>query len=118
MLRLTSLGRFLEHLDTRYAFRLSCSSLLTPGAEKVLTVLRTNSLREFTESMEKSLTDDFPSIWAKFIPFPSYQVFQRGAYFSVEVIPNAVAVISLNTMYFYDSNKGTPRPTLRTRHVN
>jgi endopolyphosphatase len=33
-------------------------------------------------------------------------VFQRGAYFSVEVIPNALAVISLNTMYFYDSNKG------------
>lgn len=24
----------------------------------------------------------------------------------MEVIPNEVAVISLNTMYFYDSNKG------------
>ncbi|PPQ94043.1 hypothetical protein CVT25_009891 [Psilocybe cyanescens] len=32
-------------------------------------------------------------------------VFQRGAYYAVEVIPDAVAVISLNTMYFYDSNK-------------
>lgn len=46
------------------------------------------------------------SIWKSFIPFPSYQVFQRGAYYSVEVIPGSVAVISLNTMYFYDSNKG------------
>ncbi|KAI0776087.1 hypothetical protein BD413DRAFT_526378 [Trametes elegans] len=44
------------------------------------------------------------SIWRAFVPFPSYQVFQRGGYFSVEVIPNSVAVISLNTMYFYDSN--------------
>ena len=40
------------------------------------------------------------------MPFPSYQVFQRGGYFSVEVIPDSVAVISLNTMYFYDSNTG------------
>jgi hypothetical protein len=45
-------------------------------------------------------------IWKAFIPFPSYQVFQRGAYYSVEVIPDALAVVSLNTMYFYDSNKG------------
>ncbi|KAF5369914.1 hypothetical protein D9758_001030 [Tetrapyrgos nigripes] len=29
-----------------------------------------------------------------------------GAYFSIEVVPNALAVISLNTMYFYDSNSG------------
>ena len=40
------------------------------------------------------------------MPFESYQVFQRGGYFSVEVIPEQLAVISLNTMYFYDSNKG------------
>lgn len=46
------------------------------------------------------------SIWKSFVPFHSYQVFQRGAYYSVEVIPDAVAVISLNTMYFFDSNKG------------
>ncbi|EGO01896.1 hypothetical protein SERLA73DRAFT_49578, partial [Serpula lacrymans var. lacrymans S7.3] len=45
-------------------------------------------------------------IWSSFIPFASYQVFQRGAYYSVEVVPNALAVISLNTMYFYDANKG------------
>jgi len=51
------------------------------------------------------ITGEFSSIWRSFIPFPSYQVFQRGAYFSVEVIPDALAVISLNTMYFYDSNK-------------
>ncbi|KAL7282436.1 hypothetical protein ACG7TL_003907 [Trametes sanguinea] len=51
-----------------------------------------------------SITAEFTSIWRAFVPFPSYQVFQRGGYFSVEVVPDAVAVISLNTMYFYDSN--------------
>jgi hypothetical protein len=40
------------------------------------------------------------------MPSQSFQVFQRGAYFSVEVVPDALVVISLNTLYFYDSNKG------------
>ena len=53
-------------------------------------------------------------IWRSFVPFPAYQVFQRGGYYSVEVIPNSVAVISLNTMYFYDSNTGT---LPHTRHL-
>ncbi|KIY49244.1 endopolyphosphatase [Fistulina hepatica ATCC 64428] len=52
-----------------------------------------------------SITLEYSSIWKKFIPFQYLQVFQRGGYYSVEVIPNHVAVISLNTMYFYDSNK-------------
>lgn len=47
-----------------------------------------------------------PRIWTSFIPFPYLQVFHRGAYFATEVVPGEVAVISLNTMYFYDSNKG------------
>ena len=53
----------------------------------------------------------FSSIWKSFVPFHSYQVFQRGGYYSVEVIPDSVAVISLNTMYFFDSNKGASHPT-------
>ncbi|EJD01156.1 uncharacterized protein FOMMEDRAFT_21595 [Fomitiporia mediterranea MF3/22] len=52
-----------------------------------------------------SITNEFSSIWMNFIPFESFQVFQRGGYYSVEVVPDEVAVISLNTMYFYDSNK-------------
>lgn len=28
----------------------------------------------------------------------------------MEVIPDALAVVSLNTMYFFDSNKGLPSP--------
>ncbi|EIN10626.1 endopolyphosphatase [Punctularia strigosozonata HHB-11173 SS5] len=52
-----------------------------------------------------SITYEFSTIWRAFVPFSSYQVFQRGGYYSVEVIPNSVAVIALNTMYFFDSNK-------------
>ncbi|KAI0759898.1 Metallo-dependent phosphatase-like protein [Irpex lacteus] len=51
------------------------------------------------------VTFEFSSIWKSFVPFHSYQVFQRGAYYSVEVIPNQLAVVSLNTMYWFDSNK-------------
>ncbi|KAF9259533.1 endopolyphosphatase [Marasmius fiardii PR-910] len=52
-----------------------------------------------------AITSQFSSIWQEFIPFPYRQVFQRGAYYSVEVIPDHLAVVALNTMYFYDSNK-------------
>ncbi|KAH8830912.1 endopolyphosphatase [Flagelloscypha sp. PMI_526] len=51
------------------------------------------------------ITNEFSNIWHKFIPFHQLQVFQRGAYYSVEVIPNSLAVVSLNTLYFYDNNK-------------
>ena len=35
---------------------------------------------------------------------PEYEVhtFERGGYFAVEVIPNKLAVISLNTLYWYN----------------
>ncbi|KAK7695800.1 hypothetical protein QCA50_000438 [Cerrena zonata] len=51
------------------------------------------------------ITFQYSAIWRSFIPFSSYQVFQRGGYFSVDVIPGSVAAISLNTLYFYTSNK-------------
>ncbi|CAE6392191.1 unnamed protein product [Rhizoctonia solani] len=53
-----------------------------------------------------TVTNDFLESWRNFVPFPSYQVFQRGVYFSVELVPNRLAAISLNTLYWFDSNKG------------
>lgn len=46
------------------------------------------------------------SIWSDYIPAEDYHVFQRGAYFAIDVIPDKLAVISLNTLYWYDANKG------------
>lgn len=75
---------------------------------------------EFASLVAILITDVFlgwisHSLWSPFIPFPQRQVFQRGAYYSTEVIPGHLAVISLNTLYFYDSNKG--EPTRNDYHV-
>nr|XP_018260508.1 uncharacterized protein I303_07429 [Kwoniella dejecticola CBS 10117]OBR82666.1 hypothetical protein I303_07429 [Kwoniella dejecticola CBS 10117] len=50
------------------------------------------------------LTEEFLHIWGKFIPPDFAHVFERGSYYSVEVIPDTLAVISLNTLFWYDSN--------------
>ena len=49
-------------------------------------------------------TKRYTSIWNKFIPEEQRHGFERGGWFYVEVIPNNLAVFSLNTMYFFDSN--------------
>ncbi|KAI9763999.1 MAG: Endopolyphosphatase [Geoglossum simile] len=49
-------------------------------------------------------TMKFSRIWERFIPEDQRHVFQRGGWFWVEVIPNKLAVFSLNTLYFFDSN--------------
>ena len=48
----------------------------------------------------------YQSVWRKFIPEPQRHSFGRGGWFYVEVIPNKLAVFSLNTMYFFDRNAG------------
>lgn len=52
-----------------------------------------------------AVTSSFADIWSEFIPPEQYHIFQRGAYYSVEVIPDKLAVISLNTLFWYDTNK-------------
>ena len=49
-------------------------------------------------------TRRFTRIWHKFIPQEQVHTFERGGWFFVEVIPNKLAVFSLNTLYFFDSN--------------
>ncbi|KAI6035383.1 hypothetical protein F5J12DRAFT_902200 [Pisolithus orientalis] len=57
------------------------------------------------------ITRTYSSMWGSFIPPDSQVSFLRGGYFSVEVVPGALAVVSLNTMYFYSSNEGHVPPT-------
>ncbi|CAE6533008.1 unnamed protein product [Rhizoctonia solani] len=52
-----------------------------------------------------TVTNDFLESWRSFVPFHAYQIFQRGVYFSVELVPNRLAAISLNTLYWFDSNQ-------------
>jgi len=46
----------------------------------------------------------YTEIWRSFIPEEQRHSFEFGGWFSVEVIPNRLAVFSLNTMYFFDRN--------------
>lgn len=49
-------------------------------------------------------TRKFSKIWRKLIPEPQRHSFERGGWFFVEVIPEKLAVFSINTLYFFDSN--------------
>ncbi|EPS29456.1 hypothetical protein PDE_04405 [Penicillium oxalicum 114-2] len=49
-------------------------------------------------------TKRYAEIWRHFIPEDQRHSFVEGGWFTVEVIPSKLAVISLNTMYFFDSN--------------
>ncbi|PKS07906.1 hypothetical protein jhhlp_006514 [Lomentospora prolificans] len=46
----------------------------------------------------------YSEIWRPFIPEEQRHAFEFGGWFWVEVIPNRLAVFSLNTMYFFDRN--------------
>ncbi|KAI0468695.1 Metallo-dependent phosphatase-like protein [Xylaria cf. heliscus] len=48
----------------------------------------------------------YSSIWRPFIPEAQRHSFEFGGWFYVEVIPEKLAVFSLNTMYFFDRNAG------------
>ncbi|UKZ62365.1 uncharacterized protein TrAtP1_003615 [Trichoderma atroviride] len=48
----------------------------------------------------------YSDIWTRFIPEEQRHSFTFGGWFYVEVIPNRLAVFSLNTMYFFDRNAG------------
>ncbi|KAL9627970.1 MAG: hypothetical protein Q9164_007433, partial [Protoblastenia rupestris] len=49
-------------------------------------------------------TRKFTHVWRNFIPESQRHSFERGGWFYVEVIPNQLAVFSLNTLYFFNSN--------------
>ncbi|KAL8708972.1 MAG: hypothetical protein Q9220_006180 [cf. Caloplaca sp. 1 TL-2023] len=49
-------------------------------------------------------TKAFAHIWRNFIPEEQRHGFERGGWFFVEVVPDRLAVFSLNTLYFFNSN--------------
>ncbi|GAM41507.1 hypothetical protein TCE0_042f14678 [Talaromyces pinophilus] len=50
-------------------------------------------------------TEKLSHLWEAFIPEEQRHTFVEGGYFHTEVIPNKLAVFSLNTLYFFDSNQ-------------
>ncbi|KAH8426010.1 endopolyphosphatase [Aspergillus melleus] len=59
-----------------------------------------NIMKDGPNRWTKRLSD----VWFKFIPEHQRHSFVEGGWFTSEVIPGKLAVISLNTMYFYESN--------------
>lgn len=57
----------------------------------------------FTAGPNKWLKS-YGNIWRNFIPEEQRHGFERGGWFYVEVIPNKLAVFSLNTLYFFTQN--------------
>ena len=56
----------------------------------------------------------YSDIWKRFIPEEQRHSFEFGGWFYVEVVPNKLAVFSLNTMFFFDRNAavdGCARPS-------
>ncbi|PVH98768.1 Endopolyphosphatase [Periconia macrospinosa] len=51
-------------------------------------------------------TKKYLDIWRGMIPEAQRHQFQQGGWYWVEVIPGKLAVVSLNTMYFFSSNTG------------
>ncbi|KAL9050319.1 MAG: hypothetical protein Q9162_006707 [Coniocarpon cinnabarinum] len=51
-----------------------------------------------------SWTHDYLQIWKRLIPEPQRHSFARGGWYFVEVVPNRLAVFSLNTLYFFGNN--------------
>ena len=49
-------------------------------------------------------TRTYTRVWRQFIPEEQRHQFEQGGWFYVEVIPNKLAVFSLNTLYFFTSN--------------
>ena len=47
---------------------------------------------------------DYSRIWGDIVPQDLSHVFERGGHFAVEVIPDRLAVISMNTMYWFSTN--------------
>ncbi|KAK0717035.1 Metallo-dependent phosphatase-like protein, partial [Lasiosphaeria miniovina] len=48
----------------------------------------------------------YAQIWRKFIPEEQRHSFEFGGWFYTEVVPDRLAVFSLNTLYFFDRNAG------------
>lgn len=54
-----------------------------------------------------SMTRAFRDIWSAHIPEQQHEHFLSGGYFVKDVLPNDLAVLSMNTLYWYDANAAT-----------
>ncbi|CAG8524402.1 406_t:CDS:2 [Ambispora leptoticha] len=56
------------------------------------------------EQGPNNILDSYMNIWSPFIPKSQLDSFKRGGYYVSEVIPKKLIVVSMNTLYFFESN--------------
>ncbi|KAF9967071.1 Endopolyphosphatase [Mortierella alpina] len=56
------------------------------------------------EAGPNRILQHFSEIWAEFIPESQYHTFQHGGYYTSEVVPGKITVVSLNTLFFFNQN--------------
>ncbi|KAG9325300.1 hypothetical protein KVV02_000048 [Mortierella alpina] len=56
------------------------------------------------EAGPNRILQHFSEIWADFIPESQYHTFQHGGYYTSEVVPGKITVVSLNTLFFFNQN--------------
>lgn len=49
-------------------------------------------------------TREFYKVWKQFVPQAQLNIFNKGVYYFEEVIPGHLAVLSINTLYLFQSN--------------
>lgn len=49
-------------------------------------------------------TREFYKLWKPFIPHDQMRIFNQGVYYFEEVVPSLLAVLSINTLYLFQSN--------------
>ncbi|KAJ8660611.1 hypothetical protein O0I10_003659 [Lichtheimia ornata] len=54
-------------------------------------------------STASSTLDAYSKLWSDMIPREQQEVFRQGGYFAVNILPG-IRVLSLNTLYFFESN--------------
>ncbi|KAI8984202.1 Metallo-dependent phosphatase-like protein [Mycotypha africana] len=47
---------------------------------------------------------EYSQLWSDFIPQDQQKHFRKGGYFASDVVPGAIRVLSLNSLYFFGSN--------------
>ncbi|SJX60952.1 related to PPN1-vacuolar endopolyphosphatase [Sporisorium reilianum f. sp. reilianum] len=52
-----------------------------------------------------AVTKEYVHIWQDHIPEYEFHTFEQAGYYVKELLPNRLAAMSLNTLYFYDNNK-------------
>ena len=95
-----------EKMVSKFEDLFGCDDLLHPLTIPVVPSIGNNDVYPHNLFAQGPTlqTREFYKLWRKMVPEEQFHVFDRGLSFMVEVIPGKLAVLSLNTLYWFQSN--------------